>query len=321
MVKFGVFLTAFIFLFSVNSIAQYVFEEVSLESLGRNYEKGTNVTEYQSESNKSGNTSIRNYNTKSLEWKTQGYYQRNRDIGQVFVPQRDMHIKSIVMRTGPTEKAVLFNTPGAEVFMQFFEVIGDPVINDNGTPQGTESTHGFNTNHRTDDFIESVTYDSFDTIYKGKFPENIPATMDKNGIPQSDEGRLHYIRWIFKNPISVEAGKRYAFMIGFSGAAPGHRFTVGNNNKAAAGAPPSLNDEHTPYKGGWSIRREGNGLVPPTMIPGDDPPADQATRQQLKNESLFKKGDDRFDLSPTSEGYPDVDTYRALEFYIEEDVN
>ena len=54
------------------------------------------------------------------------------------------------------------------------------------------------------------------------------------------------------------------------------------------------------------------------MVPGNDPPADQNLVESLKTESLFPAGNERFDLSPTSNGFPDVDTYRAFEFYIEE---
>ena len=66
----------------------------------------------------------------------------------------------------------------------------------------------------------------------------------------------------------------------------------------------------------WGIRREGNGKLPPTMISATKPPAEDALLQKLVGESMFAP--EHFDeLAPTSEGYPDVDTYRTLQFYIE----
>jgi len=52
------------------------------------------------------------------------------------------------------------------------------------------------------------------------------------------------------------------------------------------------------------------------MVPGANPPADPAMLAQLKAESTFPEGDGHYAISPTCEGYPDVDTYRDLEFYL-----
>ncbi|MCK5699733.1 MAG: hypothetical protein KAI29_01205, partial [Cyclobacteriaceae bacterium] len=46
-------------------------------------------------------------------------------------------------------------------------------------------------------------------------------------------------------------------------------------------------------------------------------PTDAALLKKLLNESLFKTPPDRFELPPASDSYPDVDTYRDLEFYLE----
>ena len=65
----------------------------------------------------------------------------------------------------------------------------------------------------------------------------------------------------------------------------------------------------------WCIRREGDGTLPPTQIPGNDPPSDLAVREGLENESLFEVNH-QLTLAPTCDGFPDVDTYREFEFYI-----
>jgi uncharacterized protein YjdB len=298
---------------------KFSYDTIYIEMIGKKFTRGENVTEYQDKAATGGNTSIRNYTEETIRWKTQGYYQRNRDLGQIFIPKKDTWVKSIVLRTGPTEKAIIWGAPGAEMFMQFFVINGDPVINDNGTPKGTKSTHGFNTNHRTDDYIEGVTYESLPTIYRGVFPVDAPVTKDKDGNILSEEGRMHYMRWSFENAKFFKANQQYGFIIGFLETGPGYRITIANNNQAARGEEPSLDDRHTPYKGGWSFRREGDGTLPPTQIPGDNPPDSDSIVEQLKKESLFWEGEKRFTLSPTSDGFPDVDTYRAFEFYVEEE--
>ena len=301
--------------------SRFVFDTVTVNMLGKKFEINRNVTEYQTDYGKTGNTSVRNISKEELSWKTQGYFMRNRDLGQLFIPKKDTWLKSIVLRTGPARSAVLYNTPGAKVFVQFFEISGTPVINDNGTPKGTPSTHGFNTNHRTDDYIEGIEYKIMDTIYVGTFPEDIPNTRDSTGATIGTEGNLVYLRWSFNNSIFFEANKRYGFMVGLLESGEGFGFTLANANRAAWGNVPSLDDANTPYKGGWAFRREGDGTLPPTMFPGEEPPNSDSLIQALKAESFFRAGDERFLLSPTSDGFPDVDTYRAYEFYLEEENN
>lgn len=294
----------------------FKYDTIYIQSLGKSYIKADKVTEYHSGADMGGNTSIRNYD--KLIWKKSGYFQRNRDLGQIFIPKKDTRIQSVVIRTGPTENAVLYNVPGAKMFMQFYEVEGTPHINDNGTPKGEKALHGFTENHRGDDFIDGVKYLPFDTIYTGIFPENIPITKNENNEVFDNEGKLHYIRWSFDQAKLFKKDVIYAFVFGFLEPGPGLRITVANTNMAAIADVPSLNDDHTPYKGGWSIRREGDGTLPPTMYPGPVPTDNDSIIYQLKKESKFGNGDKRFMLPPTSDGFPDVDTYRALEFYIEE---
>ncbi len=304
---------------TLDDVITFQYDTLYVEALGKTFRLHGLVTEYQRQADTGGNTSVRNMSSEELEWKTQGYYQRNRDLGQVFIPKKNTRVKSIVLRTGPAASAVLHGAPGSKVFMQFFEIIGDPVINDNGTPKGTPATHGFTTNHRADDFIEGVEYKSLPTIYVGVFP-NIPITKDAQGNMVGNAGNLYYMRWRFENPIFFEANKRYGFVVGFLDEGAGLGFTLANVNLAAISDEPSLNDRHTPYKGGWCFRREGDGTLPPTLYPGENPPESDALVQLLKSESLFPPSSNRFRLSPTSDGYPDVDTYRAYEFYIEEEI-
>jgi hypothetical protein len=90
--------------------------------------------------NLGGNTSVRNQ--LPLVWKDKGYFQRARDLGQVFTADRDFVLDAIVLRTGNGSLAFQSGAAGAEVFVQFFEVTGTPAVDDNGTPPGTQAKHG-----------------------------------------------------------------------------------------------------------------------------------------------------------------------------------
>jgi hypothetical protein len=65
------------------------------------------------------------------------------------------------------------------------------------------------------------------------------------------------------------------------------------------------------------LRREGDGTLPPTMLQGENPPNDKNKLAGLFKESLFATGQNRYAKSPTTDGYPDVDTYRDLDFALE----
>jgi len=288
-----------------------------LEDLGKNYLPNmARVPAYlfHTRSNTSGTTSVRRQDAENLRWKDEGYYQRNRELGQVFNIPADtsIQIDAIVLRTGNSSSAVLEGTPGSEVQIQIFEVIGTPVINDNGTPQGTNSTHGFSTNHRTDDFLDGITYETLAIIKGGIFPD-IPPTTQNGG----EEGHLRYIRWDLQGDaeLTLEGGKRYAFMVGFSSNGPQKGFSIGNDNRASSTDVPELRKDVN-GNDWWCIRREGDGTLPPTQVPGDNPPTDETIRQQLVDESLFEE-EHELGLTPTTDGFPDVDTYRTFEFYME----
>ena len=289
--------------------------DVKTEALGQKFQPGDNVVIQQTAFDTGGNTSVRN--EPNLKWKEQGYYQRNRDLGQVFTPKETFTLDALVLRTGPADKAVLVGMPGSSIFVQFYTVEGTPRLNDNGTPKGAEATHGFSTNHRCDDFIEGVTYKPFHVAQGGTFPK-IPPTFGADGTPAKNQsGRLNYFRIRFSGDdrLTFQKGQRYAFMIGITEPGTDRGFTLANSNRASSPAPARLDGPNDDYAGGWSLRREGDGTVPPKMIPGMNPPAGQ--KQELIGQALFGMGKARFTLSPTTDGYPDVDTYRDLVFYME----
>ena len=255
-----------------------------------------------------GNTSVRN--SSPMTWKESGYFRRARDLGQVFTAPHDFTLDSIVLRTGNAHLCFLPGSAGAEVFVQFFEVHGTPTIDDNGTPPGSDATHGFSKNHRCDDYVSGVEYKPLCVVSGGRLPN----------LLQNGDGKLTYMKWSISDELQLEfkAGKQYAFMVGFVEPGPERNFTLGNRNNASSPAPPAIADTSDHYGGGWGLRREGNGVRPPRMVAGPAPPTDSELLQQLETESTFPLGKARYSIPPTCDGYPDVDTYRDLEFYIVE---
>lgn len=282
-----------------------------------------------------GNTSFRNDVAEELAWKGSpdsngtGYFQRNRDLGQTFVvpPGRDVLVRSIVLRTGRGNNAVMAGAPGARLLLQWFAVEAIPGqtlrIDDRGTPQGSRASHGFDMNlHRADDVVEGVRFRPLRVFSGGPLPNWAPTTQ-----PEQDQGsgaafgeqagHLRYFRVALPAGagLRLKGGRRFAFVVGF--AEPGARRGIGlaNHHTVHSQAPPEFMRDAR-GKERWAIRREGNGRLPPTMIEAPEPPADAARRASLVAEAVFPAR--RWEsLMPTSDGYPDVDTYRTLEFAVE----
>ena len=282
-----------------------------------------------------GNTSIRNIDPPNLKWKGDpkgngfGYFQRNRDLGQVFTVSKkfDVRLDALVLRTSRGNKAIMEGTSKAEMYVVFFEVKFKKdkkvKINDNGTTKGDKAKHGFDHQfNRADDYIEGVQYIPIHQSTGGVFPETSPTTQyvyeHKEGHPFGEqEGHLRYYKFDFlkNSELYLEGGKTYAFIVGFTepGNARGLALAIDSevHTKEAAAFVLDSNGNIR-----WGIRREGNGLLPPTMIEIKDKPTDNSLSQKLITESVFPKNH-YLTLSPTSDGYPDVDTYRTLQFYLE----
>ncbi len=282
-----------------------------------------------------GNTSLRNEAPGSLEWKGDpdgnghGYYQRNRDLGQVFnvPPGPAVEVAALVVRTSLGQNAVMPGAPGAPVCAQLFEVVeespGALRIDDNGTPVGTRSTHGFDRAlPRTDDFIAGVRYLPLAVTAFGPLPGDLPVTSrpayHRPGIEYGEQpGHVRFLRWSLPpgERWRLEGGRRHAFLLGF--ASPGMRRGLAlaiTTEVHTVADPVFVRDPLGAIR--WGIRREGDGRLPPTMTGGTTPPADPARDAALRAESLFAPDHPRT-LAPTSEGYPDVDTYRTLQFHLE----
>ena len=289
--------------------------------LGKNYTydpEKTPANLYFDDTDTGGNTStsVRNNSYDNLEWKPDdGYYQRNRDLGMVFNPLVDMTLDAIVLRTSNSFKAVKTGAPGAPMIMQIYEVVGTPVLNNNGTGEGDTAEGRFQTTHAADDFVEGVTYVPLLLATGGTFP-----IMDVTSITKT-AGKLRYMRWDLTADMQLIGGRRYMFCIGFEKPIYDCSIAVANTNPISAQSKNGNNIYlHTDAanKKWWGVRREGNSTYPPTLAPSNDghhQEPDEPLKSTLKNESMFDE--DRFNNPPSSDGFPSIDTYRTLQFYIE----
>lgn len=284
-----------------------------------------------------GNTSVRNEQSASLVWKGRpnsngyGYFQRNRDLGQVFnVPEgKDVTVKAVILRTAKGDNALMAGALGAKVYLQFFRVNVENgktlSINENGTTKGQKATHGFDLRlNRADDFIEGAIYEPIARFTGGVFPKVKPTTQyvynRGNKQPFGEQpGHLRFFRLELtgSDQLTLNAGGRYAFLLGFENPGKSRGIGLACSTDVHAKEPAKFVRDQNGLVC-WGIRREGNGVFQPTMIGGKQPPEDPALRMKLISESMFPV--QHWDsIRPTSNGYPDVDTYRTLQFYLEVD--
>ena len=89
-------------------LAPPAFSGLIVEDLGKTYTRDPQKTPphlFASASNTGGSTSVRRENRATLDWKTQGYFQRSRELGQVFNLPAGEKIKLDAMYCGPETAA------------------------------------------------------------------------------------------------------------------------------------------------------------------------------------------------------------------------
>lgn len=272
---------------------------------------------YFEKTDKGGNTStsVRNDTEANLVWNDdQGYYSRNRDLGQIFNPDKNITLDAIVLRTSGSDKAVKTGAPDAYVILQIYEVVGTPIINDNGTAFGDEAEGRFGSWHAMDDYVDGVTYVPLLIATGGQFP-----IMDVTSSSNT-KGKMRYMRWDITNNMKLIGGKRYCFLVGFENPVFDCSMALANINlirsQGKNGDPIYIFKDPSNMKW-WGVRREGNSTYPPTRSPGIEyfSEPDEPLKSQLKSESMFDSN--RFINEPASDGFPSIDSYRTLQFYIE----
>jgi len=293
-----------------------------------------NVVAFFDQSSQGGNTSVANDLDYNFKWSGQSpfnssgfgyftpdgqeiaYIKRNRDIGQTFtykekVPQK---IKSITVRLGFGDNVVRPGMYGQSISLQLFEVTGQRKLNNNGSDSTMKAFHGYPHNryeldipHDRDDFFEGIKYEMLAVVRGFKFPEKGDFGFDNSMNIDPDHKNLKgkYLDFILpeQNQIILEPEKEYAFLIMIDSIGENRGFTLGNLM-------------YGNYPGGHGIRREGHGIFPPVKAHPEFDFNHPLNRTAVKTSLFPFDFEERILIPPASNGYPDVDTRRDLEFYI-----
>ena len=283
-----------------------------------------------------GNTSVAHDKSNSYKWSGESpydhepwgyfdttaneipYIKRDRDLGQTFTIQatHPVHLESITVLTGFGTNVVREGMFGQPISIQLFEVSGNPVLNNNGTDSSTEALHGFPHNRPgdsipslRDDYYAGETYQSLMVISGGKFPHKRDFGFDSEEVevsPDDEKLKGKYLRFLIPPSVNLELepGKHYAFLIMVDKMGKDKGFTLANNFSGS-------------YEGGHGIRRDGNGVFPPQPADPSKDFTDPANAKALAAAHFPADFNERTSISPGTNGYPDVCTWRDLTFFIE----
>lgn len=246
------------------------------------------------------------------------HIKRDRDLGQTFTIEGESpkKLKSITVRTGFGSNVVRPGMYGKAISIQIFEVTGEAVLNNNGSDDKTEAFHGYPHN-RLGDSIATVRDDYFTgevytqvAVFSGaKFPTKKEFGFSSDDtIVSPDDQKLkgRYLRFEIPTSLNIilHPQKQYAFlvMIDEMGAEAG--FSLANNYYGS-------------YEGGHGIRRDGNGIFPPVPADPSKDFTDPINKRAIESAHFPAHFLDRIKIIPGTNGYPDVCTWRDLEFYIE----
>ena len=284
------------------------------------------LTSY-SEYDTGGNTSVMNDKVSTLKWSGESpflhgghgyfnkngeevpYYKRSRDLGQTFavLGKETMRLEGLVLKTGYGSSPVRTNIYGREIALQFFEVEGQATINNNGTTGQQNARHGFphsgNIPAERDDYLEGEHYKSIGIKRGFYFPDAEEFGVDgTNEAAEQLKGRLLHFDFSTE-PVELLAGKTYAFLVMVVEPCIDCGFTLANKYNGS-------------YTAGHGIRREGNGRFPPPPAKPELHYSHRKNEKALLSSQLPLNFYRRTHISPGTNGYPDVDTYRDLFFYL-----
>ncbi len=246
------------------------------------------------------------------------YLKRDRDLGQTFTyaGKKPAYLTAITVATGYGTNAVRARTYGQAISLQLFEVSGEAMLHDNGSDSTREAFHGYPHDRPgdsiapvRDDYLAGEVYTSLGVfsgaVFPGKTAFGFPS--DTVTVPPGHPGlKGRYLQFRLPAPhrVRLRPGKRYAFLLLLDGRTGDGGFTLANHYFGQ-------------YPGGHGIRRDGNGAFPP--IPAD-PTKDftHPDNARARASAHFPAGfAARTAIPPGTNGYPDVDTWRDLLFYVQ----
>ncbi|WP_246169108.1 hypothetical protein [Rudanella paleaurantiibacter] len=246
------------------------------------------------------------------------YIKRDRDLGQTFTYTGSVarQLTAVTVSTGYGTNVVRAGMYGRRVSMQLFEVTGEPTRHTNGSEGATNALHGFPHNRpalpippERDDYLVGEEYRSLGVFSGAVFPDKVAfgfASADVAVPPNHPNLKGRYLRFVFTDakPIWLQPGKRYSFLVMLEQIGLDCGFTLANHYSGT-------------YAAGHAIRRDGNGQFPP--VPAD-PRQDfthPANAKALASAHFPTDLSRRVQIPPGTNGYPDVDTWRDLLFYVE----
>ncbi len=210
--------------------------------------------------------------------------------------------QSLTLRVGPTDSSVQPGATGAEIFLQLFQVLGRPRVNDHGTTGPDASGDGKYTrwktynpaDPKTDDYFTGETHVPLRVITR-----KLPDTIAKNDWLE--------FRFPGQDQIVLDANSSYAWLIGFTTPAPPRAMALANCFHP--------NTPENDYPGGHCLRRDGSTTdLEKTFVRNLSDESDlAASRSAATFPPVFE---DRLALPPGTFGFPDVEGHRDFLFFI-----
>lgn len=244
------------------------------------------------------------------------YIKRDRDIGQTFRIDGTTPVKlrSLTVRLGFGDNVVRPGMYNKKLSVQFFEVSGEPTIYNNGSKTGARAFHGFPHDRlnsdippERDDYLTGEKYEQIALFTGFTFPGKEEFGFEKDTtVPPDHEklkGRLLKFSFPEGNMITLEPGRQYAFMILINRQGENVGFTLANNYTGN-------------YPGGHAIRRDGSGTFPPAIADPSHDFRSPANKAAFKSAHFPAKMRKRLSINPSTNGYPDVDTWRDIYFIL-----
>jgi hypothetical protein len=250
---------------------------------------GLDVRIKQEHGDPQGRTSVRFFTNDARKLKPRKYstdpppgtfYTRDRDLGQTFTTPagEPFRLKAITLRTGPADDA--------DGFAVGADAPGAAVSLQFFAVHGTPIHHDNNTPH---EYISGEAYESLGVVTGG----TLPGELQKN----------QWLRWELTgdDAIVLQPATKYAFLVMFDEPAAHRELALANRN-------PVLSHMPVHDFGGHGIRREGSVA---------EPWLDPSWINNREASSLPLDRARRLEQQPGTFGRPDVDTFRALTFYLE----
>lgn len=245
------------------------------------------------------------------------YIKRDRDLGQTFLFEEETpkYLQSITVQTGFGYNTIREATYGKDVAIQIFEVQGSTRLNSNSSEGNTRAYHGWPHDRsdermtpEKDDYLVGEKYKSVKVIRGYTFPSQKDFGFSENETidPNHKKIKGQYLKFDIPKDeqIIMQPGKTYAFLIMIENMTKNAGFTLANLYKGT-------------YEHGHGIRRDGNGVFPPERAYPSEDFDHQVNRKAMEAAHFPQDFDKRAAISPGTNGYPDVDTWRDLVFYIE----